>query len=155
MDFPGSDRQPSGRALSKCVTIGQPGLPPSESARRKGRAMAEAVAVKRDWWSAITAYLTPRMLIILAMGFASGLPLLLTLSTLSYWLSKVGVDKTTIGLFALVGIPYTFKFLWSPIMDQVPLPVLTRLLGRRRSWLLLTQVLLAGAIFMMGQIDPA
>jgi PAT family beta-lactamase induction signal transducer AmpG len=117
--------------------------------------MAEAVAVKRDWWSAITAYLTPRMLIILAMGFASGLPLLLTLSTLSYWLSKVGVDKTTIGLFALVGIPYTFKFLWSPIMDQVPLPVLTRLLGRRRSWLLLTQVLLAGAIFMMGQIDPA
>ena len=77
-------------------------------------------------------YLTPRMLIILAMGFASGLPLLLTLSTLSYWLSKVGVDKTTIGLFALVGTPYTFKFLWSPIMDQVPLPILTRLLGRRQ-----------------------
>ena len=105
--------------------------------------MAEAVVVKKDWWSAVAAYLTPRMLIILAMGFASGLPLLLTLSTLSYWLSKVGVDKTTIGLFALVGTPYTFKFLWSPIMDQVPLPVLTRLLGRRRSWLLLTQVLLA------------
>jgi len=116
--------------------------------------MAEAVAVKRDWWSAVAAYLTPRMLIILAMGFASGLPLLLTLSTLSYWLSKVGIDKTTIGLFALVGTPYTFKFLWSPIMDQVPLPVLTRLLGRRRSWLLLTQVLLAGAIFWMGLIDP-
>jgi MFS transporter, PAT family, beta-lactamase induction signal transducer AmpG len=117
--------------------------------------MAEAVAVKKDWWSAIAAYLTPRMLIILAMGFASGLPLLLTLSTLSYWLSKVGVDKTTIGLFALVGAPYTFKFLWSPIMDQVPLPVLTRLLGRRRSWLLLTQALLAVAIFAMGLTDPA
>lgn len=117
--------------------------------------MAEAVAVKKDWWSAVAAYLTPRMLIILVMGFASGLPLLLTLSTLSYWLSKVGVDKTTIGIFALVGTPYTFKFIWSPIMDQVPLPVLTRLLGRRRSWLLLTQVLLAIAIFMMGQIDPA
>lgn len=117
--------------------------------------MAEAAAAKKDWWSAIAAYLTPRMLIILAMGFASGLPLLLTLSTLSYWLSKVGVDKTTIGLFALVGTPYTFKFVWSPIMDQVPLPILTRLLGRRRSWLLLTQVLLAGAILWMGQIDPA
>jgi MFS transporter, PAT family, beta-lactamase induction signal transducer AmpG len=116
--------------------------------------MAEAGAVKKDWWSAIAAYLTPRMLIILAMGFASGLPLLLTLSTLSYWLSKLGVDKTTIGLFALVGTPYTFKFLWSPIMDQVPLPVLTRLLGRRRSWLLVTQVLLAVAIFTMGQVDP-
>lgn len=117
--------------------------------------MAEAVVVKKDWWSAVAAYLTPRMLIILAMGFASGLPLLLTLSTLSYWLSKVGVDKTTIGLFALVGAPYTFKFLWSPIMDQVPLPILTRLLGRRKSWLLLTQVLLAVAIFVMGQIDPS
>src|ERR1044072_7522523 len=120
-----------------------------------GTEMAEAAAVKKDWWSAITAYLTPRMLIILAMGFASGLPLLLTLSTLSYWLSKVGVDKTTIGLFALVGTPYTFKFLWSPIMDQLPVPILTRLLGRRRSWLLLTQVLLAIGIFMMGQIAPA
>ena len=117
--------------------------------------MPEAVAVKKGWWPAIAAYLTPRMLIIMAMGFASGLPLLLTLSTLSYWLSRLGVDKTTIGLFALVGTPYTFKFLWSPIMDQMPLPVLTRLLGRRRSWLLLTQVLLAIAIFMMGQVDPA
>ena len=116
--------------------------------------MAEAVAVKKDWWSALAGYFTPRMLIILAMGFASGLPLLLTLSTLSYWLSKVGVDKTTIGLFALVGTPYTFKFLWSPIMDQVALPVLTRLLGRRRSWLLVTQVLLAAAIFVMGLMDP-
>jgi MFS transporter, PAT family, beta-lactamase induction signal transducer AmpG len=115
---------------------------------------SQVVAVKKDWLSAVAAYLTPRMLIILAMGFASGLPLLLTLSTLAYWLSKVGVDKTTIGLFALVGTPYTFKFLWSPIMDQVPLPVLTRLLGRRKSWLLLTQVLLAIAIFWMGQIDP-
>jgi MFS transporter, PAT family, beta-lactamase induction signal transducer AmpG len=117
--------------------------------------MAEAIAAKKDWWSAIGGYFTPRMLIILVMGFASGLPLLLTLSTLSYWLSKVGVDKTTIGLFALVGTPYTFKFLWSPIMDQIPLPVLTRLLGRRKSWLLLTQVLLAVAILFMGQTDPA
>ena len=117
--------------------------------------MAEATVTRRkDWIAAVAGYFTPRMLVILAMGFASGLPLLLTLSTLSYWLSKVGVDKTTIGLFALVGTPYTFKFLWSPIMDQVPLPVLTRLLGRRRSWLLLTQGLLAVAIFWMGTIDP-
>ncbi len=116
--------------------------------------MAEAIVAKKDWWSAVASYFTPRMLIILVMGFASGLPLLLTLSTLSYWLSKVGVDKTTIGLFALVGTPYTFKFLWSPIMDQIPLPVLTRLLGRRKSWLLLTQVLLVIAILFMGQTDP-
>ncbi len=112
-------------------------------------------ATLRLWWAGLAAYFTPRMLIILAMGFASGLPLLLTLSTLSYWLSKVGVDKTTIGLFALVGTPYTFKFLWSPLMDQLRLPVLTPLLGRRRSWLLLTQLLLAVAIFLMGFTDPA
>lgn len=112
-------------------------------------------ATAREWWSPLAAYLTPRMLTILLMGFASGLPLLLTLSTLSYWLARVGVDKTTIGLFALVGTPYTFKFLWSPVMDQVPLPLLTRALGRRRSWLLLTQVLLALAIFAMGLTDPA
>jgi MFS transporter, PAT family, beta-lactamase induction signal transducer AmpG len=112
-------------------------------------------AAMRAWWISLAAYFTPRMLVILAMGFASGLPLLLTLSTLSYWLSKVGVDKTTIGLFALVGTPYTFKFLWSPIMDQLRLPVLTPLLGRRRSWLLLTQILLAIAIFLMGLTDPA
>jgi len=117
--------------------------------------MAEAAAAKKDWWSSVSGYFTPRMMVILAMGFASGLPLLLTLSTLSYWLSKVGVDKTTIGLFALVGAPYTFKFLWSPIIDQAPLPVLTRLLGRRRSWLLLIQGLLAVAIFAMGFTDPA
>jgi MFS transporter, PAT family, beta-lactamase induction signal transducer AmpG len=112
-------------------------------------------ATLRAWWASLAAYFTPRMLIILAMGFASGLPLLLTLSTLSYWLSKVGVDKTTIGLFALVGTPYTFKFLWSPIMDQLRLPVLTARFGRRRSWLLLTQILLAIAIFLMGLTDPA
>ena len=112
-------------------------------------------AVPKTWWSPMASYLTPRMLIILAMGFASGLPLLLTLSTLSYWLSKVGVDKTTIGLFALVGTPYTFKFLWSPIMDQLRLPILDRLLGRRRGWLLLTQLLLSVAIFFMGLTDPA
>lgn len=118
--------------------------------------MAEAIVVRnKDWLSAIASYFTPRMLVILVMGFASGLPFLLTLSTLSYWLSKVGVDKTTIGLFALVQAPYTFKFIWSPIMDQVPLPILTRLLGRRRSWLLLTQILLAFAIFFMGQTNPA
>jgi PAT family beta-lactamase induction signal transducer AmpG len=106
-----------------------------------------------SWSEAAGVYLTPRQLVIFVMGFASGLPLLLTLSTLSYWLSKVGVDKTTIGLFTLVGIPYTFKFAWSPIIDQLRLPVLGRL-GRRKSWLLLLQLCLAAAILLMGQTDP-
>jgi PAT family beta-lactamase induction signal transducer AmpG len=114
------------------------------------------MAVERSvgWLEAMGVYFTRRQLIILVMGFASGLPLLLTLSTLSFWLSKLGVDKTTIGLFALVGIPYTFKFAWSPIIDQLPIPVLTRLLGRRKSWLLVLQIGLAAAIFGMGRTDP-
>lgn len=106
-----------------------------------------------SWGEAIGVYFTPRQIVIFVMGFASGLPLLLTLSTLSYWLSKVGVDKTTIGLFTLVGIPYTFKFVWSPVIDQLRLPILGRL-GRRKSWLLLLQLCLAAAILLMGQTDP-
>ncbi len=114
-----------------------------------------AAAERAGWGEAIAVYLRPRQLIILVMGFASGLPLLLTLSTLSYWLSTVGVDKTTIGLFAAAGLPYTFKFAWSPIIDQLPLPILGRLMGQRRSWLFLIQLLLAAAIFALGLTDPA
>ncbi|GAB2177623.1 AmpG family muropeptide MFS transporter [Dongia sp. agr-C8] len=118
--------------------------------------MSESTATPRkSWGQALAVYLEPRQFIILVMGFASGLPLLLTLSTLSYWLSKVGIDKTTIGLFALAGTPYTFKFLWSPAIDQMPLPVLTRLLGQRKGWLFLLQLFLAAAIFALGFTDPA
>jgi PAT family beta-lactamase induction signal transducer AmpG len=105
------------------------------------------------WWEAMSVYLTRRQIIILVMGFASGLPLLLTLSTLSYWLSKVGVDKTTIGLFTLVGIPYTLKFAWSPIIDHLRLPLIGRI-GRRKSWLFLCQAGLVVVIFLMGRTDP-
>lgn len=118
--------------------------------------MAESTVSKRkSWGAALAVYLERRQFIILVMGFSSGLPLLLTLSTLSYWLSKSGIDKTTIGLFALAGTPYTFKFFWSPIIDQAPLPILTRLLGRRRSWLFVIQLMLAAAIFALGLTDPA
>jgi PAT family beta-lactamase induction signal transducer AmpG len=108
----------------------------------------------KDWRATVAVYSSRRMVIVLLMGLASGLPLLLTLSTLSYWLSKVGVDKTTIGLFALVGIPYSFKFVWAPIIDHVRLPLLSAWLGRRRGWLLLLQACLAVAILIMGMTDP-
>jgi PAT family beta-lactamase induction signal transducer AmpG len=107
------------------------------------------------WVEAVRVYGDRRMLVILLMGFSSGLPLLLTLSTLSYWLEKNGVDLTTIGLFALVGVPYSFKFVWAPLIDQGRLPLLTRWLGRRRSWALLSQAALIGAILFMGSTDPA
>jgi PAT family beta-lactamase induction signal transducer AmpG len=94
------------------------------------------------------------MLAIALMGFASGLPLLLTTSTLGYWLSRVGTDKTTIGLFALVGLPYALKFLWAPLLDRATIPALGPALGRRRSWALLAQLALIGAIVGLGASDP-
>ncbi|MGH6947400.1 MAG: AmpG family muropeptide MFS transporter [Kiloniellales bacterium] len=117
---------------------------------------AEASAPRRfsNWRQALAVYRDKRQLVIFFMGFSSGLPLLLTLSTLSFWLAKVGVDKTTIGIFALVGLPYTLKFLWSPIIDHIPVPILTSLLGRRRSWALAIQSALVLSILFMGQTDP-
>ena len=95
-----------------------------------------------------------RTLTIFCLGFVSGLPLLLTLSTLSYWLATAGISKTAIGLFALVGIPYSLKFLWSPFLDQVSLPFLTKLLGNRRGWILLTQILVMISMIGLGYSNP-
>jgi PAT family beta-lactamase induction signal transducer AmpG len=107
-----------------------------------------------SWREALDTYRQPRLLAILFMGFSSGLPLPLTVGTLSFWLAQSGVTRTAIGLFALVGISYNFKFLWSPVIDTLPIPVLTRRLGRRRSWALVIQVLLALGILALGLGDP-
>jgi PAT family beta-lactamase induction signal transducer AmpG len=94
------------------------------------------------------------MLAILLMGFSSGLPLALTGSTLAIWLKESAVSLTAIGLFAQVGLSYNLKFLWAPVMDRVPVPLLTRALGRRRSWALVIQALLALALLAMALCDP-
>ncbi len=104
--------------------------------------------------STFALYIQPRMLVIGLLGFSSGLPLLLTLSTLSMWLQSFGLSKSTIGLFTLVGSAYMWKFTWSPIIDKVKIPILHNLLGRRRSWLLLTQLALVVAILGLGFSDP-
>jgi PAT family beta-lactamase induction signal transducer AmpG len=104
-----------------------------------------------DWRHAIATYTRPRVLQTLALGFASGLPLLLTYSTLSAWLATNGVRRAAIGTFALVGTPYAFKFLWAPFMDRVPPPLP---LGRRRGWGITVQILLIGAILALGMSDP-
>jgi PAT family beta-lactamase induction signal transducer AmpG len=110
--------------------------------------------VSPGWLQSAAVYRDRRMLVILFLGFVSGLPLALTLGTLSAWLATVGVDKTTIGLFALVGLPYTLKFLWSPFIDGVRVPVLGPLLGRRRSWAIVTQVALMASVFALGTTEP-
>jgi len=88
------------------------------------------------------------------MGFASGLPLALSSATLFFWLAEAGITLTAIGLFALVGTPYNLKFFWAPFIDRIPLPGLTRLLGRRRSWMLVIQVGLMVSIAYLGFSNP-
>ncbi len=100
-------------------------------------------------------YLEPRLWIIFLLGFSSGLPLALTAGTLTYWLAEVGVSNTSIGLFALVGVPYTFKFAWAPLVDRMSLPGFTQVFGRRRGWMLLSQLALAAAMFSMSLINPS
>lgn len=104
--------------------------------------------------SGLSLYVQPRLLIIFVMGFASGLPLALSSATLFFWLAEAGITLTAIGLFALVGTPYNLKFFWAPFIDRIPLPVLTRLLGRRRSWMLVIQVGLMVSIAYLGFSQP-
>ena len=106
---------------------------------------------RTDWRQTFAAYTRPRALQVLALGFSSGLPLLLTYSTLSAWLATAGVKLAAIGAFALVGTPYAFKFLWAPVMDRVPPPLP---LGRRRGWGITIQILLIGAILGLGWCNP-
>ena len=118
----------------------------------------EAVPVRHrlrwGWLQALRVYREPRLIAILLMGFSSGLPLALTFGTLSYWLAELGVSLTAVGLFGLVRTSYSLKFLWSPLVDRLSIPLLTRWLGRRRSWALTIQVLLALAIVALGMTDP-
>jgi MFS transporter, PAT family, beta-lactamase induction signal transducer AmpG len=106
------------------------------------------------WSSSLAVYRRPRLIAVLLMGFSSGLPLALTFATLSFRLAEIGVSRTAIGLFALVGMPYSVKFLWSPLIDRLRIPLFTAHLGRRRGWALAIQPLLALAILALGLVDP-
>jgi MFS transporter, PAT family, beta-lactamase induction signal transducer AmpG len=104
-----------------------------------------------DWRRSLAVYTDRRVMLILPLGFASGLPLLLTFSTLSAWLATAGVSRAAIGAFALVGTPYALKFLWAPLIDQLPPPLP---LGRRRGWGITIQIVLVAAMLGLGSCDP-
>ncbi len=108
----------------------------------------------RGWISSLRVYLEPPTLRMLALGFSAGLPLLLVLGTLSFWLREAGIDRTTIGYLSWVGLAYGFKWAWAPLVDRLPLPLLTRWLGRRRSWLLLSQLAIVAGLAGMALSDP-
>ena len=115
----------------------------------------KAAAPAPSWREAWAVYLQPRVLIVLMLGFSSGLPLALSGSTLLVWMRESGVDLGTIGLFALVGTPYTLKFIWAPLVDALHVPFFTRAFGRRRGWLVFSQLLLIVAILLLALTDPA
>src|SRR4051812_37533097 len=106
------------------------------------------------WAETLAVYLRPRVLIVMFLGFSSGLPLALSGSTLQVWAAESGVNLRTIGLFAIVGTPYTIKFLWAPLVDALDVPVLSQWLGRRRGWLVFSQLLLMVAIALLALCDP-
>ena len=106
------------------------------------------------WLSSLRVYLEPASLRMLALGFSAGLPLLLVFGTLSFRLREAGIDRSTIGFLSWVGLTYAFKWVWAPLVDRMPLPWLTRALGRRRSWLLLAQAIVVAALVGMALQDP-
>ena len=107
------------------------------------------------WKSAFTAFLDRRALIMLFLGFSAGIPILLIFSSLSLWLGEAGIDKSAVTFFSWAALGYSFKFVWAPLIDELPVPVLTKILGRRRAWLLIAQVLIICAICIMAFSNPA
>jgi len=109
---------------------------------------------KLGWLAALKVYLEPASWRMLCLGFSAGLPLLLVLGTLSFRLREAGIDRSTIGFLSWVGLAYGFKWVWSPLVDRLPLPLLTGWLGRRRSWLLLAQLVVVAGLIGMAMLDP-
>ena len=113
-----------------------------------------ATLAKRSWADTLKVYLEPPTLRMLLLGFSAGLPLLLVLGTLSFRLREAGIDRTTIGFLSWVGLAYGFKWVWSPLVDRMPIPLLTPWLGRRRSWLLLSQLVIMAGLIGMALTNP-
>jgi MFS transporter, PAT family, beta-lactamase induction signal transducer AmpG len=113
-----------------------------------------ATAAKRSWADTLKVYLEPPTLRMLLLGFAAGLPYLLVFGTLSFRLREAGIDRTTIGFLSWVGLAYGFKWVWSPLVDRMPIPLLTPWLGRRRSWLLVSQLVIMGGLVGMAVTNP-
>ncbi len=111
--------------------------------------------VATSWLSSAKSFLHPRVITMLFLGFSAGIPLLLIFSSLSLWLIEAGIQRATVTYFSLAALGYSFKFLWAPLIDRLPVPFLTRVLGRRRAWLLVAQILVIFAIVLMAFIDPS
>ena len=125
------------------------------SARPPAPEKTAPLARPTSWLASLRVYLEPASLRMLSLGFSAGLPLLLVLGTLSFRLREAGIDRSTIGHLSWVGLAYGFKWVWAPLVDRMPLPFLTRWLGRRRSWLLVSQLVILVALLGMAWCDPS
>ena len=110
---------------------------------------------KKSFGESLQAYLDRRSLIMLFLGFVAGIPILLIFSSLSLWLREAGIDRSVVTMFSWAALGYAFKFIWAPLIDAVPLPILTKILGRRRSWILVSQIMIIAAICIMASVNPA
>jgi len=108
----------------------------------------------RSWLYVLAVYRNPRVIAMLMLGFSAGLPLLLVFGTLSAWLREAGVDRSTIGYISWVATLYALKFVWAPLVDRVPVPLLNRILGQRRGWMLLAQIVVITGLLLMATNDP-
>ena len=109
----------------------------------------------QSWHDTFRSFSNPRVLTMLFLGFSAGIPLLLIFSSLSLWLSEAGIERKTVTFFSWAALGYSFKFIWAPLIDKIPLPVLAGLMGRRRSWLLVSQLMIIFSIGMMASINPS
>ena len=117
--------------------------------------MSETVSLsERSWLETIKAFKHPRVITMLFLGFSAGVPILLIFSSLGLWLREAGVSKSSVTFFSWAALGYSFKFVWAPLVDKLPIPFITNLLGRRRSWMLLSQFSIIAAILWMAQTDP-
>lgn len=109
----------------------------------------------KNWANAFSAFLDRRAIIMLFLGFSAGIPILLIFSSLSLWLGEAGINKSAVTMFSWAALGYSFKFVWAPLIDEIPVPYLTKKLGRRRAWLLIAQCLIICAICVMAMSNPA
>ena len=110
---------------------------------------------KPTWKDTLKAITRPKVAIMLALGFSSGLPFMLTGNTLGFWLREGGIELATIGFASWVGLAYSLKFLWAPLVDKMDAPIVGKWLGRRRGWMLISQILVAIGLLTMSIMGPA
>ena len=109
----------------------------------------------KSWQDSFKAFLHPRVITMLFFGLSAGIPLLLIFSSLGLWLREAGIERATVTFFSWAALGYSFKFVWAPLVDCLPLPFLTRKLGRRRAWILVSQLAIMTSILLMASIDPS